>query len=106
VKRGTSTGLHEVLYQKYYVDELYRAVIVGPLLWISRNVLWKVVDVGMIDGTVNGVASGTTAVGDKVRHAQSGNTRSYAVWVLIGAVLVFGIIFWPILKPALFGGIW
>jgi hypothetical protein len=45
-------------------------------------------------------------VGDKVRHAQSGNTRSYAVWVLIGAVLVFGIIFWPILKPALFGGIW
>jgi NADH-quinone oxidoreductase subunit L len=106
VKRGTATGLHEVLYQKYYVDELYRAVIVGPLLWISRNVLWKVVDVGMIDGTVNGVASGTTAVGDKVRHAQSGNTRSYAVWVLIGAVLVFGIIFWPILKPALFGGIW
>jgi NADH-quinone oxidoreductase subunit L len=106
VKRGTSKGLHEILYQKYYVDELYHAVIVGPLLWISRNVLWKVVDVGMIDGTVNGVASGTTAVGDKVRHAQSGNTRSYAVWVLIGAVLVFGIIFWPILKPALFGGIW
>ena len=106
VKRGTSTGLHEILYQKYYVDELYHAVIVGPLLWISRNVLWKVVDVGMIDGTVNGVASGTTAVGDTVRQAQSGNTRSYAVWVLIGAVLVFGIIFWPILKPALFGGIW
>ncbi len=106
VKRGISKGLHEILYQKYYVDELYHAVIVGPLLWISRNVLWKVVDVGMIDGTVNGVASGTTAVGDKVRHAQSGNTRSYAVWVLIGAVLVFGIIFWPILKPALFGGIW
>ncbi|MGB7730704.1 MAG: NADH-quinone oxidoreductase subunit L [Candidatus Acidiferrum sp.] len=106
VKRGTATGLHEILYHKYYVDELYHAVIVGPLLWISRNVLWKVVDVGMIDGTVNGVASGTTAVGDKVRHVQSGNTRSYAVWVLIGAVLVFGIIFWPILKPALFGGIW
>ncbi len=106
VKRGTSKGLHEILYQKYYVDELYHAVIVGPLLWISRNVLWKVVDVGMIDGAVNGVASGTTAVGDKVRHAQSGNTRSYAVWVLIGAILVFGIIFWPILKPALFGGIW
>ena len=106
VKRGTSKGLHEILYQKYYVDELYHAVIVGPLLWISRNVLWKVVDVGMIDGTVNGVAGGTTAVGDTVRHAQSGNTRSYAVWVLIGAVLVFGIIFWPLLKPALFGGIW
>ena len=96
VKRGKSTGLHELLYKKYYVDELYQAVIVGPLLWISQNILWKVVDVGMIDGTVNGVASGTTAVGDRVRQVQSGNTRSYAVWVLIGAVLVFGIIFWPI----------
>jgi len=105
VKRGTSTGLHTILYNKYYVDELYHAVVVGPLIWLSRNVLWKVVDVGVIDGTVNGIASGTTAVGDTVRQTQSGNTRSYAVWVLIGAVVVFGIIFWPIVHPALFGGV-
>ncbi|MGB9433209.1 MAG: NADH-quinone oxidoreductase subunit L [Candidatus Acidiferrum sp.] len=105
VKRGTSTGLHKILYNKYYVDELYHAVVVGPLIWLSRNVLWKVVDVGVIDGTVNGIASGTTAVGDTVRQTQSGNTRSYAVWVLIGAVVVFGIIFWPIVHPALFGGV-
>jgi NADH-quinone oxidoreductase subunit L len=105
VKRGTSEGLHKLLYNKYYVDELYQAAVVGPLLWISRNVLWKVVDVGMIDGTVNGIATGTTAVGDTVRQTQSGNTRSYAVWVLVGAVVVFGIIFWPILHPALFGGV-
>ena len=79
--------------------------MVGPLIWISRNVLWKVVDVGIIDGAVNGVAGGTTAVGDTVRRTQTGNTRSYAVWVLVGAVVVFGIIFWPILHPALFGGV-
>jgi NADH-quinone oxidoreductase subunit L len=106
VKEGKSEGLHKFLYHKYYVDELYPAVVVGPLLWISRNLLWKVVDVGMIDGTVNGIATGTTAVGDKVRHTQSGNTRSYAVWVLVGAIIVFVIIFWPILRPALFGGVW
>jgi NADH-quinone oxidoreductase subunit L len=87
------------------VDEIYQALVVGPLLWISRNVLWKIVDVGVIDGAVNGVASGTTAVGDTVRHAQSGNTRSYAVWVLVGALVLFAIIFWPILHPALFGGV-
>jgi NADH-quinone oxidoreductase subunit L len=103
VKRGPSTGLHQILYNKYYVDELYQAVVVGPLMWLSRNILWKVVDVGIIDGTVNGIAAGTTAVGDTVRHTQSGNTRSYAVWVLVGALVVFGIIFWPILRPALFG---
>jgi NADH-quinone oxidoreductase subunit L len=106
VKQGPSKGLHELLYQKYYVDELYQAVVVGPLLWLSRNILWKLVDVGIIDGTVNGIATGTTATGDKVRLQQSGNVRSYAVWVLIGAVVVFVIIFWPVVRPALFGGLW
>jgi NADH-quinone oxidoreductase subunit L len=105
VRRGTSEGLHKILYNKYYVDELYQAVVVGPLMWLSRNVLWKVVDAGVIDGTVNGIAHGTTAIGDTVRHTQSGNTRSYAVWVLLGAIVVFGIIFWPIVHPALFGGV-
>ena len=106
VKQGKSEGLHKLLYNKYYVDELYQALVVGPLVWLSRNVLWKVVDVGVIDGTVNGVAEGTSAVGDRVRRTQSGNTRSYAVWVLVGAVLVFALIFWPVIRPALFGGIW
>jgi len=105
VKRGKSEGLHKILYNKYYVDELYQAVVVGPLMWLSRNVLWKVVDVGVIDGTVNGIAHGTSAVGDTVRHTQSGNTRSYAVWVLVGALVVFAIIFWPIVHPAVFGGV-
>ena len=105
VKRGPSVGLHRTLYNKYYVDELYQAAVVSPLMWLSRNVLWKVMDVGMIDGTVNGIASGTSAVGDTVRHTQSGNTRSYAVWVLVGALVVFGIIFWPILHPVLSGGV-
>ncbi len=92
-----------MLFNKYYVDEIYQAAIVGPLMWLSRNVFWKVVDTGIIDGTVNGIASGATSVGDTVRHTQSGNTRSYAVWVVIGAILVFGIIFWPILRPVIGG---
>jgi NADH-quinone oxidoreductase subunit L len=104
-KPGPSRGLYKILYDKYYVDELYQAVVVGPLMWLSRNVFWKVVDVGVIDGIVNGIASGTTAVGDTVRHQQSGNTRSYAVWVLIGAVILFAIVFWPILHPVLVGGV-
>jgi NADH-quinone oxidoreductase subunit L len=105
VKEGKSEGLHKLLYNKYYVDEFYRAVVVAPLVWISSTVLWKVVDVGIIDGAVNGMASGTNAVGDTVRRTQSGNTRSYAVWVLVGAIVIFAIIFWPILHPALSGGV-
>src|SRR5450631_3442154 len=94
-------GVYTTLLNKYYVDELYAWAIVRPLLWVSTNVLWKMVDVGVIDGAVNGIAEGTTVIGDNVRQAQSGNTRSYAVWVVIGAIVVIAIIFfWPYAKPA------
>jgi NADH-quinone oxidoreductase subunit L len=93
--------VYTTLLNKYYVDELYAAVVVKPLLWLSTNVLWKTADVAGIDGAVNGIASGTTAIGDGVRHTQSGNTRSYAVWVVVGALVVIAVVFfWP------FGGKW
>jgi NADH-quinone oxidoreductase subunit L len=92
--------VYNTLLNKYYVDELYAAVIIKPLMWISTNVLWKGIDVAGIDGTVNGIATGATAIGDTVRHTQSGNTRSYAVWVVIGALVVIAVIFfWPAAAP-------
>jgi NADH-quinone oxidoreductase subunit L len=94
-------GAYTTLLNKYYVDEFYAAVIVRPLVWISDNILWQSLDARGIDGAVNGVANGATALGDRLRRVHSGNTRSYAVWVVIGALLVIGIIFWPLLKPAL-----
>jgi NADH-quinone oxidoreductase subunit L len=95
--------IYNMLYNKYYVDEAYGAAIVKPLLALSTSVLWKVIDVEMIDGTVNGVAHGATATGDITRRTQSGNTRSYAVWVVVGALTVLVIVFWPAIK-ALAGG--
>jgi NADH-quinone oxidoreductase subunit L len=89
--------VYSTLLHKYYVDELYAAVVVRPLLWLSTNVLWKATDVTGIDGTVNGIAHGTAAIGDGVRHSQSGNTRSYAVWVVVGAIVVLAVIFWTTL---------
>ncbi len=96
-------GVYKTILNKYYVDELYAAVVVKPLLWLSSHVLWQTVDVQMIDGAVNGIARGTSEVGDGVRQAQSGNTRSYAVWVVIGAIVVIAIIFWPYLRPTAIG---
>jgi NADH-quinone oxidoreductase subunit L len=95
--------VYDTLYNKYYVDEAYGAAIVKPLLALSTSVLWKVIDVEMIDGTVNGVAHGATATGDVTRRTQSGNTRSYAVWVVVGALTILIIVFWPAIK-ALAGG--
>jgi len=99
----STKGAYTTLLNKYYVDELYAAVVVKPLLWFSTHVLWQTVDVQMIDGAVNGIAHGTSEVGDGVRQAQSGNTRSYAVWVVIGAIVVIAIIFWPYLRPTAIG---
>jgi len=96
-------GVYTTLLHKYYVDEIYAALIVKPLLWLSTNVLWQKVDAGAIDGTVNGIAEGLSGIGDGVRHTQSGNTRSYAVWVVIGALVIIAIIFWPYLRPTTVG---
>jgi NADH-quinone oxidoreductase subunit L len=79
-------GLYSLILHKYYVDEIYAVLIVQPLLWISTNVLWHVVDQKIIDGGVNGVGTVARESGAEIRKLQSGNTRSYAAWVVIGAV--------------------
>jgi len=79
-------GLYRLVYGKYFVDEIYSTVIVKPLIWGSEHILWHVVDEGMIDGTVNGTADVARAAGAQARKLQSGNARSYATWVIIGAV--------------------
>ncbi|MFZ0037634.1 MAG: NADH-quinone oxidoreductase subunit L [Candidatus Acidiferrales bacterium] len=81
-------GLYTLLLNKYYVDEIYLAVIIRPLLWISTNILWHVVDEGLIDGAVNGAGHTARGIGQQARKLQSGNARSYAAWVVIGAVCV------------------
>jgi len=88
-------GLYKLLLDKYYVDEIYETVIIRPFLWISTNVFWHGVDENVIDGTVNGVASVAREVGEQARELQSGNARSYATWVVLGAlgftVLMLGV---------------
>jgi NADH-quinone oxidoreductase subunit L len=98
-------GLYNLLLHKYYVDEIYAALIVKPLLWISTNALWQGVDVRVVDATVNGVAEGAIGMGDGVRHTQSGNTRSYAVWVVIGALVIIAIVFWPYFRGTTVGAV-
>ncbi len=80
--------LYRLVYNKYFVDEVYDATIVKPLVEGSRTFLWRGIDAGIIDGAVNGVGSLSRGIGGGLRLLQSGNIRSYAVWVVVGAVLV------------------
>jgi NADH-quinone oxidoreductase subunit L len=87
---------YKLLSGKYFVDELYAAAIVRPLVWISDKVLWHVVDEGAIDGVVNGVARVSRESGDRLRHAESGNTRSYATWIIVGALVFTSLLLWMV----------
>ena len=95
---SNAKGLYTLVYNKYFVDEIYDAGVVKPLVGGSRLVLWKGVDAGLIDGIVNGVGARAKNLGGLLRLAQSGNTRSYATWVAFGGVLL-------IFFMALFGGV-
>ncbi len=86
-----STGIEKVLEHKYYVDEAYDRAIVQPVVTGSRLVLWKGVDVGLIDGLfVNGTALLARAVGWMGAQLQSGQVGTYA-WVLVlGVIALLG----------------
>ncbi|PYU95161.1 MAG: NADH-quinone oxidoreductase subunit L [Acidobacteria bacterium] len=80
--------LYDLLVHKYYVDEFYNWLVVRPVRAGSEKVLWHAMDASLIDGgLVNGTARATSGVGGVLRRMQSGNLRSYAAWVLLGAVL-------------------
>jgi NADH-quinone oxidoreductase subunit L len=81
-------GLYTVVYNKYFVDEIYDAAVVTPLIEGSTTVLWHTVDQGVIDAAVNGVGYQSKGIGGILRLIQSGNIRSYATWVVLGSVVV------------------
>ena len=87
------------LYNKYFVDEAYDAAIVHPMRDGSDALLWRIVDVRLIDGAVNGAGSLARAIGGGLRTMQSGYIRRYAAWVVLGSiVIVAAVSFWGVSK--------
>jgi NADH-quinone oxidoreductase subunit L len=91
---ASSGGLYRLLLNKYWIDELYAAVIIGPLVALSRIVLWQSVDQKAIDGSINECAVAARDVSQVVRQQQSGLIRSYAGWVAVGAAAVVAYMVW------------
>lgn len=84
----TLAGPYNLLLNKYYVDELYNAVIVKPLLGFSKYFLVWVVDGGIIGGVTWLLAGIPLLSGAILQRWQSGNLRSYAAWLAAGAALL------------------
>jgi NADH-quinone oxidoreductase subunit L len=88
--------LYKLFSGKYFIDELYQAAIVRPLVWISDKVLWHAIDERAIDGTVNGVAFVSRETGDRLRRATTGNIRSYATWIVLGVLVFTSLLLWMV----------
>lgn len=89
--RRRLAGLHRVVRDKFYVDELYDAALVRPLVAVSDRVLHKVIDVRGIDGAVNGGAAlvrGLAAHG--LKYAQTGLAQSYVFGMIVGVLVILG----------------
>jgi len=85
--REKFSGLHKLIYNKYYVDEIYQALVVRPLVNFSIF-LWKVVDVVLIDGFANGLAFMVKSFSSSGRTIQTGYLRNYALLFLGGVIVV------------------
>jgi NADH-quinone oxidoreductase subunit L len=87
-------GVYRLLLNKYYVDELYDATVVRPVGALSTEGLWRVFDVKVIDGAVNGAAEIVREGALQLRRLQTGSVRTYAGSVIVGVVVILGYYLW------------
>jgi NADH-quinone oxidoreductase subunit L len=88
-------GVYNLLFNKYFVDEIYDAAIVNPIKQGSERFLWEFADVKIIDGVVNGTAYLINYLSGKIRKIQTGITQLYAIVMMIGIAVA---LFWIILS--------
>ncbi|RPI66193.1 MAG: NADH-quinone oxidoreductase subunit L, partial [Ignavibacteriae bacterium] len=89
---------YKLLWNKWYVDEIYDLAIVGPILAVSRDFLWKIVDVVLIDGVVNGSGRVVAATSQILRKLQSGIAQNYALLMMVGIVVLIAMVLLPTLR--------
>ncbi|MFP8881377.1 MAG: NADH-quinone oxidoreductase subunit L [Myxococcota bacterium] len=82
--------VHRTLSKKYYIDEIYDAVLVRPLVALSDRVLFRTVDAGLIDGVViNGTAAAIRSIAaNGLKYVHSGLTQTYVFVMIVGAFAI------------------
>jgi len=86
------SGVYTVLYNKYYIDELYNYTIVKPTLWIANKVILAITDARIIEGVVNGVPGSIGWFSGKLRKVQTGLAQHYGIMMAAGAVFIIALV--------------
>jgi NADH-quinone oxidoreductase subunit L len=87
-------GVHRLLLNKYYVDEVYDATIVQPIKVVSTEGLWRGFDVKLVDGAVNGAGYLVSGASILLRLVQNGSVKTYAASMFVGVVAVLAYYLW------------
>lgn len=81
-------GIYRLLLHKYRLDEIYQYAVVTLTYQFSFHILWKIFDVGVIDGLINGTARTIQYIGEQLRRIQSGVAQNYALLMIAGVVAI------------------
>lgn len=87
---GRFGSLYQLWGNKYHLDEIYEGGIVHPVVRFSDKVL-AVFDMKVVDGIVNGVAGSVRLFGTLLRYVQNGVTTNYALFLILGVLLVLSL---------------
>jgi NADH-quinone oxidoreductase subunit L len=85
--------LYKASYNKYWVDEIYDATIVEPVKSVSYFILFRIVDVNVVDGFANGLGSLSKGLGDLGKRLQTGKAQTYALYVVLGLLVILAYYF-------------
>ncbi|MCS6988530.1 MAG: NADH-quinone oxidoreductase subunit L [Chloroherpetonaceae bacterium] len=88
---GEPQGVFALLHRKYYVDEIYDALVSKPFQWLCAKVLAPF-DARALDGLVNGIGGSILGLGAAMRRWQTGVAQNYALVITIGLILLVGYI--------------
>ncbi|MCX6136468.1 MAG: NADH-quinone oxidoreductase subunit L, partial [Ignavibacteriales bacterium] len=90
---GRFPRIYRILFNKYYVDEIYDAAIVTPIEKTSEKLLWNIIDERIIDGTINVTAKMSAFIAEILRRIQTGVTGTYAIFFIVGVLFVISWLF-------------
>ncbi len=88
-------GAHRILFNKYYVDELYSFILIRPTIWIAKNVLIGITDAKVIEAIVNGVPAAIGGFSRQLRKVQTGFLHHYATIMATGILIIVA---WMLLR--------
>lgn len=87
------SAIHKILWNKYYIDELYSFIVIKPAFWVAKRVIVDNTDGRMIEGVVNGVPKGIGSFGQWIRKIQTGLVQNYAAVMALGLFVFIALVF-------------